>query len=182
MSETSKPVCPRAIEDGRTDFIFPLSNKPDDGSCDYCGSLSGDVFMARVQAGDVTLGPTDKSYKVYVLNAGGQPFKRAHRIDSIEERMKAAAKNMKLPLDVRAALSPDVLDDVEKYEAGEPLDKMRNWKWVTEDRQEGKFYFQHLTVDQQKRFVDLLNEKKIKFGEPGYFYVRPFFISREGAA
>jgi hypothetical protein len=38
-----------------------------------------------------------------------------------------------------------------------------------------KFYFQHLDVEQRKKFVDLINEKKLKIGYPGHFYVLPFF-------
>jgi hypothetical protein len=40
-----------------------------------------------------------------------------------------------------------------------------------------KFYFQHLNVSEQQRFVDLLNAGKFNLGYPGRFYVRPFFIA-----
>lgn len=36
-----------------------------DGTCDYCGSASGDAFIAFVEAGG-EVGPTDKSYKAYL--------------------------------------------------------------------------------------------------------------------
>jgi hypothetical protein len=36
--------------------------------CPFCGSLTGDAFMVRVRAGE-RLGPTDKSYKVYLDDA-----------------------------------------------------------------------------------------------------------------
>lgn len=39
----------------------------------------------------------------------------------------------------------------------------------------GKLYFQHLSVEQQQRFVELNNERRINFGYPGHFYVLPFF-------
>lgn len=42
-----------------------------------------------------------------------------------------------------------------------------------------KGYFQHLSEAQMKRFIELLNEKKIKLAHPGYFYVLPFFIARK---
>jgi hypothetical protein len=45
-----------------------------DGTCSYCGSLNNDYFMERLEKGDVECGPTDKSYKVYVVNAGGEPL------------------------------------------------------------------------------------------------------------
>jgi hypothetical protein len=53
----------------------------DDNSCSYCGSLNPDEFMRRVEAGDVTLSPTDKNYKVYICNDGGEPFKQTYRPD-----------------------------------------------------------------------------------------------------
>ena len=42
----------------------------------------------------------------------------------------------------------------------------------------GKFYFQHFGEVDKAKLIQLLNERKIKFAEPGYFYVLPFFISR----
>lgn len=41
---------------------------------------------------------------------------------------------------------------------------------------EAKFYFQHLTPEQKKRFVELHNENKIGFEYPGYLYTFPFFM------
>jgi hypothetical protein len=78
--------------------------------------------MARLEAGDIKLASTDKTYKVYVSNDGGEPFKYA----------------------------------------GAP-----------------KFYFQHLTENQMRRFVDIFNERKIKFEDDLGFYVYPFFMSRQ---
>jgi len=84
-----------------------------DGTCSYCGSVSGDWFMGRLEAGTISVTPTDKSYKVYISNHGdSEPFTGI------------------------------------------------------------KFYFQHLTVEQQDRFIELVNAKKIHLKEPGYFYVR----------
>ncbi len=41
----------------------------------------------------------------------------------------------------------------------------------------GKFYFQHLDEDGQNKFIELANEKKLKIGFPGHFYVLPFFCA-----
>lgn len=38
-----------------------------------------------------------------------------------------------------------------------------------------KFYFQHLSRDDQAKFIELLNNKTMKIGYPGYFYTMPFF-------
>lgn len=115
-------VCPRAAEDGATlSQLKPPFNGEmvwrEDRTCSYCGSLDPDVFMARLEAGDVELGPTDKSYKVYIRDLEGKPV-------------------------------------------GGPA---------------GKFYFQHLNAEQQGRFIELYNARKIKMGFPGHFYNLPFF-------
>ena len=52
-----------------------------------------------------------------------------------------------------------------------------DYEWVTETRKWAKFYFQHFTQEQRTHFVQLLNDKRIKLGPPGYFYRLPFFIS-----
>jgi hypothetical protein len=45
----------------------------------------------------------------------------------------------------------------------------------------GKFYFQHLSDDEQQKFIDLYNAKKITLASPGYFYVTPFFAKPHAA-
>lgn len=140
MATAEQQDCPRKIEGPFRINEFKYLNRPDDGTCDYCGSLLGDEFMRRLEAGDIELGPTDKSYKVYVRNKGGALFKQSSRTDP-----------------------------------GGTMDQTK-WVWQTREMEQCKFYFQHLTEQQQIRFVELLNEKKIKFGEPGRFYVTPFFI------
>jgi hypothetical protein len=74
-------TCPRAFS-GAPMADFTFLNRPDDGTCDYCGSLTGNDFMRRVEAGDVVLIPTDKAYKVYLKNDGGQEFKQSYRTDN----------------------------------------------------------------------------------------------------
>lgn len=178
-------ACPRCV--GLPDYGIDYSKFPDDGHCKHCGSLDADTFMARLEAGTIRLDPTDKNYKVYVHNDGGEKFKFSYRIDSVEKRAKAAAKFLEnvrpeyresvMAAQVKAGeLSLDDAADIRAYAAGEPLDPMKNWKWTTEERNETKFYFQHLGESQMKRFVELLNEKKVKLNEPGYFYRKPFFV------
>lgn len=48
----------------------------DHRGCSYCGSMDPEKFMQAVRDG-VEVGPTDKSYKVYVGGAG-QKFYTAH--------------------------------------------------------------------------------------------------------
>lgn len=141
-------TCPRAIEDGRPnwnenqppEFVVPPH---EDGTCDYCGSWDADDLMARLEAGTVILGPTDKSYKVYLTNAGGAPFKQSARRCPKDATCKGPG-------------------DCTHYE--------------TRETDSAKFYFQHLSEAQMRRFVELLNERKLKI-DGGGFYVRPFFIT-----
>ena len=41
-----------------------------------------------------------------------------------------------------------------------------------------KFYFQHLIGAEMEKFVELYNDKTMKIGYPGHFYVKPFFMKR----
>jgi len=122
-----------------------------DDSCSYCGSLNPITLMERLEIGDVELGPTDKSYKVYVKNRGGALFKQSY-------------KNC-----------PDINDCWKECNNG----AIECSHWVTRDVVETKFYFQHLSPEQQKRFIELLNARKIKLGMPGHFYVLPFFMGKK---
>lgn len=46
---------------------------------------------------------------------------------------------------------------------------------------EGKFYFQHFSMEQKQEFIDLYNYKPHTFtvGDPGHFYVLPYFMILE---
>lgn len=106
-------------------------------TCSYCGSIHPEDLFKAIERG-YTLGPTDKSYKVYI-----------------------------------------------------DYPKPEDYEWFTEKNETGgtsswgshqltyKFYFQHLDELAQHRFIKLLNEDKIKIGEPGFFYVNPFFVKYE---
>lgn len=75
------------------------------------------------------------------------------------------------------SMNPDLLlklMEEDNVELG-PTDK--NYK-VYVDRANGwrgKFYFQHFDTEQQQKFIDLLNSKKVRIGFPGHFYRLPFF-------
>lgn len=58
--------CPRKV-------LFAYRNHKeddwrDDDTCSYCGSLNPETLMARLEKGDIEMGPTDKSYKAYIHN------------------------------------------------------------------------------------------------------------------
>lgn len=145
-AEAAIHLCPRRGENPGGVFRLPETDtyRADD-TCSYCGSLNQDTFMARLEAGDILLGATDKSYKVYVTPApGSEMLKQTTRID-------------------------DRTGDQSK------------WIWETKETDHGKFYFQHLSIEQRKRFVELFNEKKLKFEGGEGFYQYPFFMVRAEA-
>lgn len=147
MSDTTHR-CPRRMENPSGVFKFLEGDdtwRPND-TCSYCGSLNPDMVMERLEAGDVEIIPTDKSYKAYIRNAGGRPFTQRWRTDD----------------------KPWTGDESQHV-------------WETRETQEMKFYFQHFSEEQQRRFIELHNAGRLKIGMPGYFYVVPFFCKREPA-
>lgn len=156
--------CPRAVMEGRggphSPFKAPFNGEMtwrNDGTCSWCGSLSGDALMARLEAGDVELTPTDKSYKVYVRNVGGEAFKQSVRECPVHP-------------------CPDVTD----AEGNVNVNNCSHY--VMRETSDAKFYFQHFTKEQQARFIELYNTGKIKMGYPGHFYTAPYFCVRVPAA
>lgn len=111
-------------------------------TCSYCGSLDPDVLMDRIEAGTVEIGPTDKSYKIYVNNSGGEPFIQQYR---------------SCPDDAKCTGPDDCAH------------------WTERKIERTKFYFQHMSPQQQVRFIELLNQGRIKLGYPGHFCVLPYF-------
>jgi hypothetical protein len=57
-----------------------------------------------------------------------------------------------------------------------PTDKNYKVYIHTPGGEQKKFYFEHLSTDQKKRFVELYNEKKLSFYMNSNFYVLPYFM------
>lgn len=161
-------TCPRRVENGMADPNSPFRGAGElldswraDGSCSYCGSMNPDTFMAHLEAGDAELTPTDKTYKAYIET----PNPLVGQIVVIGGESGPAFGNDGKPT------KPDLTP--EEIKAGRydrkiegPAGKMAH----------AKFYFQHLSDDQKRRFVELLNAKRLRFSFPGHFYVAPYFI------
>lgn len=72
------------------------------------------------------------------------------------------------------SLHPD--DFMERMKNGEtvgPTDK--NYKAYLGGSGGPKFYYQHLSIEQRREFVECLNDKRMVLGDPGHFYRLPFF-------
>lgn len=158
--------CPRRSESHfGSSPAFARDNDYDesDDTCNYCGSLNPDTFMSRLESGDVLLGSTDKNYKVYVKSEAGSPqFKQTYRDCPKDKEMVGMYGNKYF---------------VSSCEKGPDHCTHR----VTRDTDSTKFYFQHLSKEQKTRFIELLNEKRIKFQGGCGFYVLPFFCVRKEA-
>lgn len=134
-------------------------------SCSYCGSLNPDRFMQLVREG-WWVDPTDKPYKVYL----------AVPLDD-EQIAMARQRWMDGPFvsRVREAAAADTADNVDAAVEHE-------WQQMPAASGHGqvvaKVYLQHLSEQQRDEFVALANAKTMRIGDPGYFYVLPFFCRR----
>jgi hypothetical protein len=133
-------------------------------SCSYCGSLNPDRFMELVRQG-WEIGPTDKNYKAYL----GKPY---------TDQDHAARQASWSDGHVGRAVRQGALDS---GKTAEEADAVVAEFWQTHEKQllssktVAKFYYQHLSFEQQQEFIELYNAKQMVIGYPGYFYARPYF-------
>jgi ferredoxin len=153
-------TCPRRFEGGHGFDVKDADSWLSDDSCTYCGSLNPDTFMARIEAGTASVGSTDKNYKAYIENDGGESFKQTYRECPRDKEMTGAAGNKYMASS--CAEGPDACTH-----------------WVTREVSQTKFYFMHLSESQRTHFIELLNSGRIKFSGGFRFYVLPFFIRRK---
>lgn len=152
MSETEeRHTCPRRVEVGRerqenedtwvTGHGLVGRQAEVERSCSFCGCLNPATFMRWLRDGG-EVGPTDKSYKVYVKCPYPDPRDGETKTFTVD------------------CLSGQSVKGTSVY-------------GVT-----AKFYFQHLSVEQQHEFIQLYNDKRMNIGYPGHFYVLPYFCGR----
>lgn len=164
--------CPRQSEGTLSSQYSHDSHWREDGTCSYCGSISADELFKAIERGD-EIGPTDKNYKIYIKLP--EPYPEELRVVSaitFKPEPSRISKENWIPIN---QVDPAML---------------KRDGWGTEGYtfvqtsqrgpfKHGKFYFQHLTPDERVKFVELLNQKKINIGYPGYFYQLPFFAVRK---
>lgn len=163
-----------------TDLVCPIhnlewkhgrntANAPIGRYCTWDGSMHPDEFMGYIANPGTKLGPTDKNYKVYITvtaeAAGEDPNET--RIVSARNHGGPEEGWVKVGRKERKALEQDGWRSEYSY-----------IKFATRgDERQSKFYFEHLSEEQKKEFVEMLNAKKLHIDYPGYFYNLPFFIS-----
>lgn len=181
MAETQ--VCPRRMEgypyaagmDGPDEWRGQggiIGQEKIGLGCSYCGSLHPDRFMELVREGCV-VGPTDKSYKAY-LRAPVSDDEKARRKTAWMDGARGGANVASAIRDLgmkdgksQERITADLEDHWAKIEA--PL--------ADGGTLEAKFYYQHLSDDQKREFIDLWNAKRMRVGYPGHFYRLPFFMT-----
>lgn len=135
--------------------------------CSYCGSLSPEALFAAIEQG-VELGPTDKNYKMYVDLPSKDPTKL--RVVSASNFDDGSQRVADLP-------QPLYQCAVEDGYGSRPD---TTWvRFAARDKTFGKFYFQHFSEEDKKRFIGMINANTLNIGEPGYFYRLPFFVTKE---
>lgn len=151
-------LCPRRGESAPARGKDWWGERDGHKACSYCGSISSDELFAAIEAGH-QLGPTDKSYKVYV----DLPNPNAGQTVEIGSESGPAYRDDK-PTRDDLTYAEKLLGRYERKIVGTAGPTVH-----------AKFYFQHLNDAERQRFLDLLNAKKINIGVPGRFYRLPFF-------
>jgi hypothetical protein len=86
--------------------------------------------------------------------------------------------------DYCGSLQPDMLLSLMATTGCElgPTDKNFKVYVKRQGQHVGKFYFQHFSIENCQRFIELYNQKPRTFtvGYPHHFYVLPFFVALEG--
>lgn len=173
---TAALTCPRRGESpigdaGGEDRWRPARRPGGFATCSYCGSVSEDGFFALVEARAV-VGPTDKSYKVYLRYPNPHPD-HERIVSAITFEPDDEERSAWLPVDdaVREHLERD----------GWRGEGYLYARYTTDPELQSKFYFQHLSEAGRERFVEMNNRGALRIGYPGHFYVPPFFARRPGA-
>jgi len=170
---TDKHFCPRREEAPHIAKAFPEGDVWDDRdgyrACTYCGSMHPDDLFEAIERGD-KLGPTDKSYKIYV----DLPHKNPDSVRVVGSANFKPGDSYKNWND----LTPEEKEIAKGYD---PTDGQERFiQFGTNGAiNHAKFYFQHLSPEQRTKFVQLLNDKKMNIGYPGYFYSLPYFVKKE---
>lgn len=135
--------------------------------CRWDGSLHPDDFMELLERPGVQLTPTDKNYKVYI----------EFEDDSDAEEWRVASVTSHDPEEEGWMRGTEIPPDVDTSGWG---DLSESWVKLIQrgSKKTEKFYFEHLSEEQRKRFINMLNNKQISLAYPGHFYNLPFFISR----
>ena len=139
--------------------------------CNFCGSMHPDDFMQAVRDG-LEIGPTDKSYKLYVK---GIPYPEPDAL-RIVSSSTGPGQGLTAYKDLSRAEKKAVRVEY-KGRRRYPEDYKEGYYHLIPwgPTVEGKFYTAHLSQEQGWEFDGLWREHKINWGYPGAPY-RPLYI------
>lgn len=160
--------CPRKADATLPSQLTHDSQWRDDGTCSYCGSLNPDLLFAAIEDGAAELGATDKNYKLYAT----LPYDRP------DELVISASTNASMTED-EAARGGWLKADAEargRWRLSEFTSFYRLRPHGS--RRHTKVYFQHFSEAQMRRFVELHNQKRLRFAPGDGLYVWPYFMQR----
>jgi hypothetical protein len=166
-------TCPRRMQEWgpweRTEGIDRYG--PDHGvtgqpsGCTFCGSMPPDEFMTAVKAG-AEVGPTDKSYKLYVSWPNPEPSV-LHPISAVPTGRDP------LPSPTLTYLTWAEMSEAQRNEALAVFgaDAPGHYSAIgfgTRPSVEAKFYTAHLSPEQGREFYDLWQQGQVRWGYPGH--------------
>lgn len=153
-------TCPRRTgEFGPWEHEDKLDSYSEFGECSFCGSLSPTVFFEAIERGEKII-PTDKNYKAYIRMTNSEA------IDHYQAQIEQHIEHEKADGYVESSTDPFTLVKGNCSSAFPNPAAIRSYQ--------AKVYFQHFSEDDKKRFVELLNAKKMNVVDGG-FYRLPFF-------
>jgi hypothetical protein len=133
-------------------------------TCSYCGSLEPGRFLDLIEAGWL-LEATAKDYKAYLHRRLSEQEIAQRQQDWLAGTVAQAVRRV----EEAAGKTPDEID----------LLLARRWEkergdWAATCA-EAKMYYQHLSVEQKRRFIELFNNRTMQFTRLGRFTVDPYF-------
>ncbi len=136
-------------------------------SCSFCGSMPPEDFMEAVRTG-CEIGPTDKSYKLYVKGIPRDGDPDEPRVLTVGSHPHDGLRSWK---ELTRAEKKAERADASRRDYRDRYYNFTLWGPTVE----GKFYTSHLSEEQGWEFHRLWQEHKINWGYPGAPY-RPLFI------
>jgi hypothetical protein len=150
--------------------------RPDHGiigqvrGCTFCGSMEPGDFLEAVKDG-AEIGPTDKSYKLYVQ----QPNPDPDRLHPMSGSHSASPHSTLTELRWEDMTEEQAAEARRVFGGG---DDGPHYEWIgfgTRPHIDSKFYTQHLSPEQGREFYELWQTGRVRWGYPGGPY-RPLYL------
>ncbi len=183
---TTKHTCPRRLnefgpwerKEGLDEYTGGRGLAGQPRGCSFCGSLPPDDFLAMVKAG-AEIGPTDKSYKLYVKWANPNPDALwvIGSTSTADKPVKGQWPGGGLDWYGWDELTQELLEIARRdgYDRGDDSYRPTWLGFGTRPSLDAKFYTVHLSPEQGREFYALWQDGKVHWGYPGGPY-RPLYL------